>query len=121
MSRKSILSIVLFISTFLLTFVPLVAQEEQGEIIIISERVGKEIDREENDKFKIFEGINGFQSAVYIKLPDGRYFLKITYRDEKTGEIKISRVLQSEASIKNRRNYIDRFEEIQAEKQQYQN
>ena len=121
MSRNYFLSMVLFISTFLLTLVPLAAQEEQGEIIIISERVGKEIDQEENDKFKIFEGIKGFQSAVYIKLPDGRYFLKIIYQDEKTGEIKISRVFQSEASIKNRGKYIDRFEEIQAAKHQYQN
>ena len=90
MSRKY------FLCSYLLTFMPLAAQEEEGEIIIISERVGKEIDQEENDKFKIFEGVKGFQSAVYIKLPDGRYFLKIIYQDEKTGEIKISRVLQSE-------------------------
>jgi hypothetical protein len=51
MSRKSILSIVLFISTFLLTLISLAAQDEQGEIIIISERVGKEIDAEERAKF----------------------------------------------------------------------
>jgi len=99
---------------------PLAAQEEEGEIIIISERVGKEIDQEENEKFKIFEGVKGFQSAVYLKMSDGRYFLKIIYQDEKTGEIKISRVLQSEASIKNRRDYIDRFEENQASKKQNQ-
>jgi hypothetical protein len=95
---------------------PLAAQEEQGEIIIISERVGKEIDQQEREKFKLFEGINGFQSAVYIKLPDGRYFLKITYLDDETGELKISRIPQSEASIKNRGDYIDRFEEIEAKK-----
>jgi hypothetical protein len=54
-------------------------------------------------------------------MPDGSYFLKITYRDDKTGEIKTSRTLQSEVSIKNRGDYIDRFEELQAEKHQYQN
>ena len=74
MSRKLFLSIMFFIFSNLLTLVPLAAQEEQGEIIIISERVGKEIDPEEREKFKLFEGINGFQSAVYIKLPDNRYF-----------------------------------------------
>ena len=121
MSRKHFLSIMFFICSYLLTFVPLSAQEEEGEIIIISERVGKEIDKKESDKFKLFQGINGFQSAVYIKLPDGRYFLKITYRDENTGELKIRRIQQSEASIKNRGAYIDRFEEIQTEKQQNQN
>jgi hypothetical protein len=118
MSLKDTLSIILLICTFLFTIVPLSAQEEQGEIIIISKRVGKEIDQQEREKFKLFQEINGFQSAVYIKLPDGRYFLKITYLDDKTGEIKISRVLQSEASIKNRGDYIDRFEEIQARKEE---
>ena len=116
MSLKSILSTVFFICSYLLTLMPLSAQQEQGEIIIISERVGKEIDPEERDKFKLFQGIKGFQSAVYIKLPDGRYFLKITYLDEKIGEIKISRIQQSELSIKIRGDYIDRFEEIQARK-----
>jgi hypothetical protein len=120
MFLKCFLSTFLFISIIYFSFGQLYAQEEEGEIIIISERIGKEIDPEENNKFKLFEGINGFQSAVYIKLPDGKYFLKITYRDDKTGEIKISRVLQSEASIKNRGDYIDRFEEIQAEIHQYQ-
>ena len=105
-----IISIVLF-------FGQLSAQEE-GEIIIISERVGKEIDPEERDKFKLFQGINGFQSAVYIKLADGRYFLKITCLDDKTGEIKLSRTQQSEMSIKNRGDYIDRFEEIQARREE---
>jgi hypothetical protein len=118
MSRKHFFSIVFFICSYLLTFMPLSAQEEEGEIIVISERVGKEIDQEENDKFKLFEGIKGFQSAVYIKLPDGRYFLKIIFQDDKTGEIKTSRTLQSEASIKNRGYYIDNFEEIQARKEE---
>jgi|GEM_PF-969965 len=118
MYGKYFFSIIFFICFYLITIVPLSAQEEQGEIVIISERVGKEIDPEEREKFKLFEGINGFQSAVYIKLPDGRYLLKITYLDEKTGEIKISRTQQSELSIKNRGDYIDRFEEIQTRKEE---
>ena len=47
MSRKYFFLIMIFISTFLLTLISLAAQEEQGEIIIISERVDKEIDPEE--------------------------------------------------------------------------
>jgi len=120
MSRKNFLLILFFICTFLFTFVPLSAQEEEGEIIIISERVGKEIDQEEREKFSLFQGINGFQSAVFIKLPDNRYLLKITYLDENSGELKIKRSQHSEASIKNSGDYIDRFEEIQAEKQKNQ-
>jgi len=118
MSRKHSLSIIFFIFANLLSLMPLSAQKEEGEIITISERLGKEIDQQESEKFKLFEGVKGFQSAVYIKLPDGRYFLKITCLDDKTGETKISHTLQSEASIKNRGNYIDRFEEIQARKEE---
>ncbi|MBN2001516.1 hypothetical protein JW935_28500 [candidate division KSB1 bacterium] len=113
MLRKHFPLMLVLIYSFLLTLAPLSAQEE-GEIIIVSKRVGKEIDKEERDQFKLFKGINGFQSAVYTKLPDGRYFLEITYLDENTGEEKINRVLQSELSVKNRGDYIDRFEEIQA-------
>ncbi len=35
----------------------LYAQEEEGEIIIISERVGKEIDKEEREKFQLFQEV----------------------------------------------------------------
>jgi len=121
MSRKHFLLLILFICTFFPSFIPLHALKEKGKIIIISERVGEEIDREERDKFRLFQRINGFQSAVFIKLPDNRYLLKIAYLDENTGELKIERIQQSEASIKNRGDYIDRFEEIQAAKHQYQN
>ncbi|MFC1850953.1 hypothetical protein ACFL27_12225 [candidate division CSSED10-310 bacterium] len=117
MSQKSILSTV-YVYLICIAFLSsgqLSAQEKEGEIIIIiSEWVGKEIDQQERDKYKLFQAINGFRSAVYIKLPDSRYFLKITYLDEKTGEFKISRFQQSEASIKNHGDYIDSFEKIQA-------
>ena len=115
MSQKYFLSIMFFICAYLLTLIPLSAQEE-GEIIIISERVGKEIDQEEREKFKLFQGIDGFRSAVYLRLPDNKLFLEITIMDKKTGKLKIDRLQQSEASIKNHGLYIDRFEEIQASK-----
>jgi hypothetical protein len=112
MFRRYFFSIPLFLYLVLFSSGQLYAQEEVGEIIIISERVGKEIDQAAREKFKLFEEIRGFQSAVYIKLTDGRYFLKITYLDEKTGELKISRIQQSEILIKIRGNYIDHFEEL---------
>lgn len=119
MYRRYFLSGVLFIyMIFSFSLGQLYAQEEEGEIIIISERVGKEIDQAEREKFKLFEEVKGFQSAVYIKLPDNRYFLKITYQDEKTGETKIKRIQQSEVSIKNSGDFIDRYEEIQAQTHQ---
>ena len=63
MYRKHLLSIILFICTYLLNLVPLSAQEEEGEIIIISERVGKEIDMEERDKFKLFQNLSKPQTV----------------------------------------------------------
>ncbi|MBN1350705.1 hypothetical protein JXJ21_14910 [candidate division KSB1 bacterium] len=114
MHQKYFLSIASLICLFILSHQQLHAQEEEGEIIIISERVGEEIDRDERARFNLFQEIDGFQSAVYIKLPDNRYFLKITYLDEKTGKQKISHLQQSETSIKNRRKYLDHFEENQA-------
>jgi len=42
MSRKHFLSMTLFICSYLLTFVPLAAQEEQGEKTKISERIVEE-------------------------------------------------------------------------------
>ena len=50
---------------------------EEGEIIIISECVGKEIDQDERDRFKLFEGIKGFQSAICLKLSESRYLFKL--------------------------------------------
>ena len=61
MYRKPILLLLLLTGIFHSSVTHLFAQQEKTEIIIISERVGKEIDREEAEKFKLFQGINGFQ------------------------------------------------------------
>ncbi len=51
---KYLLSVLLFIS--IVYFLPnqLYAQEEEGEVIIISERVGVGIDKEEREEFGLF-------------------------------------------------------------------
>lgn len=118
MSGKCLLSIVLFIYIVFFSLGQLSAQEEDGEIIIISDRVGKEIDQEEREQFKLFEGIKGFQSAVYIKPPYGKYISEIAYIDETTKGLRIDRTQQSEASIRMRGYYVDHFEEIKAKKRQ---
>lgn len=121
MFRKCLLSTFMFISIVYFSFGQLYAQEEEGEIIVISERVGKEIDQEERNKFKFFQAIKGFQTAVCYKLPDNTYIWKITYFDEEKNELKKIYRQESESSINKYRNYIDHFEEIQAEKHQYKN
>jgi hypothetical protein len=93
--------------------VPLAAQQKEGEIIIISERVCKEIDQQERENFKLFQGINGFQYAVFIKFPDNRFILKIIYKNDQTGKLKIDHIEQSIESINNIRYCIDYFGEIQ--------
>lgn len=109
--RKLIAS--LFIGLVLVSFCILDAQEKE-HVIIISERVGEEIDREERDKYNLFPGVPGFQSAIFYANSDSTYFLEINYLDEKSGELKTNRIQQSKASIQNRAYNIDNFGKIQA-------
>lgn len=107
MFGKYLLSLLLFLSIFYFSSNQLYAQEEEGEIITISERVGEEIDKEEREKFELFPNIKGFQSAYLLKLPDNRYVFRITYLDEQTGELKIELKQVSQESINNIRYQID--------------
>ena len=91
------------------------AQDETREIIIISDRVGEEINNEEREKFNLFPGVSGFQSARYYKNTENLYFLEITYVDEKSGELKTNHIQQSIESIQNRAYTIDNFDKIQSE------
>lgn len=61
--------------------------QEDGEPIVISERVGEKIDCEKKEKFNLFPG-----------------------------ELEIKRIKKSEESIKFYKDYINHFEEIQAQK-----
>ncbi len=106
MFGKYLLSLSLFIGILFFSPNQLYAQEE-GKIIIISKRVGEEIDKEERKEFGLFPNIKGFQSAVLHKLPDNRYVFRITYLDEQTGELKIERIQVSEESINDIRYQID--------------
>jgi len=107
MFGKYLLSLLLFLSTFYFSSDQLYAQEEEGKIITISERVGDEIDKEEREKFELFPNIKGFQSADLLKLSDNRYVFRITYLDEQTGELKIELKQVSQESINNIRYQID--------------
>ena len=114
MNLKTLNPKIILIHILFFLFIPLYAQIE-GELIIISERVGKEVDKEERTKFNLFDYIEGFQSATLIKTGDGKYFLKISTLDEQTNESKAVYVEQSEASIQNRKKYIDEYEPEQSE------
>lgn len=84
MFRKYILAIMIFICTFLLTLVPLSAQEEEGKIII-SDQVGKEIQAEKHQYQNLSKPqtvdsdsgeIQGHQNVVY-KEPGTAFYLEL--------------------------------------------
>lgn len=92
--------VLLFIGIAFLSFQQLYAQDEEGEIVIISEHVGEIIDLEERNTYNLFPDIEGFKSAVFLILPDRSYVLKITRVDETSGEERIIRIPIEERDIK---------------------
>jgi len=94
----------------LLIYSQLPAQDEEGKRVFINELVGKEIDQQERQKYKLFSDIDEFQSAVYVWLPDNNLILKITYMDEETGAIQNKTVRQPADAVKEIAAYIENFE-----------
>lgn len=92
MFQKLFFSVLMFISIVLLSFDGLCAQEQEEEIIIVSERVGEEIDLEGRKEYNLFPAIKGFQPAISVKLPNRKlsnrtYLLRINdvENKERTG------------------------------------
>lgn len=98
----------------------------EGRVIVVSEKVGPEIDLTERNYYGIFQGetiykspflqiiqipVDGFKSATFIQLPDSAAAVKITYG---FGDRLRSRSLRikDKDTLKHIRNYIDHFEEI---------
>jgi len=92
----------------------LISQEKEGEVIIIHEKVGKEIDKEENIKYSLFPGKKGFKSAVFLKQHDENYIVKITLIDENSGAKITERFSRTEEKINYYRNRIEQTDETQA-------
>jgi len=83
---------------------------EGGVITVISDKVGETIDLEESNNYNLFSNVQGFQSAVLFKLPNGMYVFEITILDVITGEETIEQVIQTESQINGIRNYVEQFE-----------
>ncbi len=60
----------------------IVQAQEEGQVIVISERVGETIDREERNYYGLFLASWNFHSAVIRQLPDGSYLAEITEGQE---------------------------------------
>jgi hypothetical protein len=104
----------MFFISIALSFEQIYAQKVVGDTIVISNRVGKVIDLKERNTYKLFSEINGFKLAVWLKLTNESYVLKITYQDETNSEEKVKLISLTEDKIKRQGEYIDHFEEIQA-------
>ncbi len=61
-----------------LTSVMGISQDTTGTVVIISEKIGPTIDLEERNFYKIFPGVQNFQSAVLLQRPDGSYIFKVS-------------------------------------------
>jgi hypothetical protein len=97
------------------------AQEDEAQAIVISERVGTEIDHEERNAFRLFLDVEGFESAAFFKMPDGSYMLKITVTDKVNGEERIQWIPRTELEVNQIGEYVDHFEQILSGEYQLRN
>jgi hypothetical protein len=67
--------------------------DEGGKLVIVSDKVGEAIDKEERERYNLFPQIKGFKSAIFLKLQDGSYVAEVTYEEE--GEEKKQLIPQS--------------------------
>jgi hypothetical protein len=96
---------------FLFSLTVLYAQDEEHEVIIISERVGEVVDLEERNYYQLFLGVEGFQSAEFLKISDSLFLVKIIYQKNDIEQIQFQRL--TESKMQHISEFIDHFEEIQ--------
>ena len=98
----------------------------EGRVIVVSHKVGPEIDLAETNYYSIFQGetayeskllgpiqapVIGFKTATFIQLPDSTLTIKITYGFGDHPRIRAMRVRDAQVLV-HLRNYLDHFEEI---------
>ena len=98
-----------------------------GTRIVLSSRVGSQIDLEESNRYALFQGatvytekidlpilhlgVAGFQFAEFMKQDNGKLAIKIQYRSGPRIETRLVNV-QSENDLRRLREYIEHFDEI---------
>lgn len=96
-----------------------------GTVVVLSDVVGREIDFEERSRFAVFEGetlynrkqklsvlktpVTGFQSAVFLKLVDDTYGVKISYKNQLGFQNRLLRIKDAE-ELNHMRDYLVNFE-----------
>jgi hypothetical protein len=90
------------------------AQATRGDTITVSERVGCVIDSVERARFGLFPRVNGFRSAVFLRLPDSTYVLRTTAVDSARMTKVVKEYPQPNWKIGQWTETIDHYEGIQA-------
>ncbi len=102
-------------------------RQVSGTRIVLSPRVGPQIDLEESNRYALFQGVTiytqkinlpilhlgvaGFQFAEFMKQDNGKLAIKIQYRSGPRIETRLVNV-QSENNLRRLREYIEHFDEI---------
>ncbi|MCY4351552.1 MAG: hypothetical protein OXC45_00420 [Gemmatimonadetes bacterium] len=102
-------------------------RQVSGTRIVLSSRVGPQIDLEESNRYALFQGatiysqkidlpilhlgVAGFQFAEFMKQDNGKLAIKIQYRSGPRIETQLMN-LQSENNLRRLREYIEHFDEI---------
>lgn len=76
--------------------------------VIISPRVGLEIDARERRAFHLFPGVEGFTSAIFLRMPDESHAVELRTATEQTGR----QYPVSPRQFRRIGYYIDHFEEL---------
>lgn len=102
-------------------------RQVSGTRIVLSPRVGPQIDLEESNRYALFQGatiytqkidlpilhlgVAGFQFAEFMKRDNGKLAIKIQYRSGPRIETRLVN-MQSENDLRRLREYIEHFDEI---------
>ncbi|MBI4551406.1 MAG: hypothetical protein HY710_04010 [Candidatus Latescibacteria bacterium] len=86
----------------------LTAQESEGQVVVVSPRVGEVIDAEERDWFKLFPNIPGFQSAIFLQRPDSTVIVRVRFLEK--GAVRTLDMGIDEGQLKGIAEVLDRAE-----------
>jgi len=84
---------------------------DSASVVILSDRVGPVIDSQEREQFRLFPGIQRFERAVVLQLPDTTFVVRFTM-SEPDGRERDTMVVYGGPLLRNMAERIEHFEEI---------
>lgn len=91
------------------------AQDTTGTVVILSEKVGPAIDLEERNYYGMFSGVQHFESAVLLQMPDSSYLFKIITKNIVDSSKKVILFSQSKEALESIRHIIETYNGIEHE------